>query len=111
MTKSQSSRRAERPTRRIFSLRRSHPGAYRADAQIPGNNGCFRVEFGAGESDVRRTDEAPDVRMDIRAFSRAICGLEDGPDPEWQSGVELLCDPAEAGKLFYRKPCYIEQYF
>ena len=81
------------------------------DAQIPGNNGCFRVEFGAGESDVRRTDEAPDVRMDIRAFGRAICGLEDGLDPEWQPGVELLCDPAEAGKLFYRKPCYIEQYF
>ena len=81
------------------------------DEHIPGNNGCFRVTFGRGENDVRRTDARPDVRMDIRAFSRAICGLDDGPDPEWQQGVELFCDPAEARKLFYRKPCHIEQFF
>ena len=81
------------------------------DEQIPENDGCFQVRFGEGENDVRRTDAAPDVRMDIRAFSRAVCGLDDGPDPEWQPGVELFCDPAEARKLFYRKACHIEQVF
>ena len=82
------------------------------DPMIPENDGCFRVEFGVGpENRVTRTDAPPDVRMDIRAFSRAICGLEDGVDPAWQAGVEVSGDPDAANRLFCRQPCWIEQFF
>ena len=82
------------------------------DPVIPENDGTFQVTFdGAGTNDVRRTDRAPDVRMTIQAFSRMICGLEDGVDPQWQPGVTLLGDRREAEKLFFRKPCFIERYF
>ena len=82
------------------------------DELIPENNACFRVTFAPGEEKrVERVREAPDVEMTVRDFGRMILGCCDAADPEWHPDVRLHCPPAEAAKLFYRKPAFISEFF
>ena len=83
-----------------------------SDAQIPANNGRFRVRFAPDmQSAVERTQASPDVILGIQDFSRLILGGCDAADIRWLPQVKLLCPPEQAAQVFYRKPLFISQYF
>ena len=82
------------------------------DQQIGQNNGRFHVVFENGTTVcVERTEKEADVSMPINEFSRLICGKHEVGEWAWLLEVKLLCDPAKAAKVFYRKPMFITRYF
>jgi len=81
------------------------------DPQIPENTGCFEVAFAPGQGNrVRRVDDAPDIALTIRDFSRLIVGCCD-PDPMWLPDVRLNVPIEAVAKVFFRKPTFISTYF
>lgn len=83
------------------------------DPVIAENDRCFAVAFSDGKADaVTVTDEAPDVILDIGAFSVLICGT--APFSEvalWLRGVQLCRKDAPLDSVFFRKPLYIADHF
>ena len=82
-----------------------------SDAQIPENNGVFRVRYrGGAAEEVCRADGTPDAAMDISVFSRLIagsCTVEALPP-----GDVTLHAPLEALRgVFYEKPCFMTEDF
>lgn len=83
------------------------------DPQIPENNGRFRLVFENGQAaQVSRTEQAPDLRLDISAFSAMICGVCSFDDARAHlSGVEVLRETGCASQVFYPKHAMIVDYF
>lgn len=83
------------------------------DLQLPENNGCFTVVFENGKAvSVEKTDKAPDIRLEIPAFSALITGALDLSQAiSWLPGVELLTDSMAPWQVFRRKPLMIADYF
>ena len=52
-----------------------------------------------------------DIEMTINQFSSAIVGNYDVADFEYQEGITLNCNSEKASDLFYRKPCWINNFF
>lgn len=85
------------------------------DGQIAENNAHFTVCFEEGKAlSVRRdTGERAVIHMDISEFSRFLIGGVDVSALEFsrraygysQEGLELL------GQIFYKKPCFLTEYF
>lgn len=55
--------------------------------------------------------ENVDIEMTINQFSAAIVGKYDVSDFDYQEGITLFCNKDNAAELFYRKPCWINNYF
>jgi predicted acetyltransferase len=53
----------------------------------------------------------PDIEMTINQFSAAIVGKYNVTDFDYQEGITLYCSKEKASDLFYRKPCWIHNYF
>lgn len=82
------------------------------DAHIPQNNGCFKVLYAAGEkTQVSRTDEAPDLQMDIAAFSPLILGVYETETMRYMPTVTSHVPLSALAPLFYKKKNYICEYF
>jgi hypothetical protein len=52
-----------------------------------------------------------DIEMTINQFSAAIVGKYNVTDFDYQEGIKLYCSKEKASDLFYRKPCWIHNYF
>ncbi len=93
------------------------------DGFLPANNGLYRIVFENGEA--KQVDFSPqplipfgtakeqgaDAEMSVNVFSAAIlgnCGIEDFA---YMDGVKLYADPGAADRVFYKKPCWINNYF
>ena len=83
------------------------------DSQIPENNSRFAVQFSEGKAvSVTRSEEAPDISLDISTFSALIAGAADFADAKYTlSGMEIHQENPCLGQIFYRKPLYITDYF
>lgn len=88
------------------------------DVQIPDNNGNFEVVFADGKaSSVTKLtyDIAPQIRMDIPAFSHGIFrGFQQGEISDYD-GIEILddmiCESGLIGQVFYPKNNFLMEYF
>lgn len=87
------------------------------DRIITDNEGTFTVEFKDGRAiSVKREEVEPDIELDIADFSRFIIGTHDirqigalaAALPE---EIILNAPLAKIGKVFYRKPNFITEYF
>lgn len=87
------------------------------DAVIPQNDGVFAVEFRDGKAvSVAKVEGDADIELDITDFSRFIVGTCEtsriGALAEALPEEIVLNAPLERiGKVFYKKPCYIAEYF
>lgn len=83
------------------------------DNQILNNNKVFTVKFKDNrcfeiEED---SDEKPDVEMSINVFSAAITGNYKTSDFPFIDGADVMCSYEKLQKVFYEKPCWINNYF
>jgi len=104
------------------------------DSYLEKNNKIFHVIYKAGAAvkittskisdlvcDPKATDspvittpvksKKVDIEMTINQFSAAIVGNYEVADFEYQEGITLNCKKEKASDLFYRKPCWINNYF
>ncbi len=83
------------------------------DKQIAANNGSFFIEFTDGQaSNIIKDDTlSPDIAMDINAFSRLIIGTCDISSIEYMDNVTIHSSLDMIGKVFYKKPNLIVEYF
>lgn len=82
------------------------------DAQIPQNDGCFRIRWAdGGVQTIERTDAPADAEMTVGDFSSLLAGRYDADEIAYMPGVRLTCGAQKLAGLFYRKPTYICRYF
>ena len=83
------------------------------DAQIPENNGVFRVTFADGKcTQITKTDSGQaDVSMGINEFSRLIIGTCDIASLAYMDNVTVHNPGAALPQMFYKKPNLIVEYF
>lgn len=89
------------------------------DAYIPENNGVFEVRFADGKAaavqKVAAEEKKPQVAMSIAEFSRWITGISEIAEMEFCEAVQILDETVvETGVLeqvFYKKPCFLMEYF
>lgn len=83
------------------------------DDQIEENNGQFFVSFEDGKAVSVEKVVRPytDVTLDINSFSRLIIGTQDVNALEYMDNVIVHGDLNEIGKVFYKKPTMIMEYF
>ena len=76
------------------------------DRNLSENNHTFAVVFADGKAtEVKVTEDAPDVVMPIAMFSKFLLG--DAQNMECYPGVKILCEPEKAAKVFYPKKMLI----
>ena len=83
------------------------------DPQIPENEGIFTVTFEKGKAvKVEKTENAPDIRLTMPAFSALISGAIDlNAALQFMDGIELLSDSKAPWQVFRKKPLMIVDYF
>lgn len=87
------------------------------DEYIPENNGIFDVVFENGRAvSVKKGDNlVPQVTMPINEFSRLITGVLRTEDIAFCESVRLEENTAEMQavlkQVFYKKPCFLMEYF
>ncbi len=83
------------------------------DAQISQNNGCFSITYADGKAiSVERSQDKPDIVMDISTFSALISGVSDFESAsQWIRGMEIRNPYARFRQVFYRKPMMITDFF
>lgn len=87
------------------------------DPYIPENNGTFGVMFTNGKAAAvkRLEDKTPQIEMTIAEFSRWMMGTMETEALEFCEDVKIqdssIVDTGLAGQVFYKKPCYLMEYF
>lgn len=83
------------------------------DAQLPQNDGLWRVEFGEGQADVKKVQSGEaDWTLDIRALTQLALGYHDTDSLMW--GWPKLGAPSNAETLrrvFRRRKVYLADHF
>ena len=84
-----------------------------SDPYIKENNGVFAITFKDGKSTKieKKDSEKVDAKMPINTFSRLIMGSCESSSFEYISELEVLDNLDELTKVFYKKPCFITEYF
>ena len=77
------------------------------DAQIPENNGTWRV---CGNS-VEQTEETPDLTVSIQAFGQMAVGAVSLAEAMYRPDVTVSGNEAVLEKVFVRKPILVEDHF
>ncbi len=80
------------------------------DIYAPWNNGCYKVSFGKVR-EVTKGDFAPDIEMDIKAFSSGILGRYDVSGLAMFDTVKINSNEENLKKVFYLKTIWIETGF
>lgn len=86
------------------------------DADILENNGVFEVIFAEGKAvSVMKKQMLPQITMSIAEFSRWIIGAAEESSLAYCSHIKIqqagLVESGLFGKVFYKKPCYLMEYF
>lgn len=89
------------------------------DAHIPENDGIFEVHFADGRAvsvhKLEKEEKKPQLVMTIAEFSKWITGVADVAELEFCENVRILdrtvVDNGVFEKVFYKKPCFIMEYF
>lgn len=93
----------------LAKMRADRPGSFSLrvrDAEIPENEGPWRVEYDASGVRVERTDRA-EAEMDVRALTQAILGALSAQDLAAQGQVVAEPDVLDRlGRLFARRWVY-----
>jgi predicted acetyltransferase len=83
-----------------------------SDNMIQENNGCFEVVFENGHAaSVILTENQPDVELSVADFSRCIMGAYSPEEVRELESVQINTDTETVGKVFYKKPNFIADYF
>ena len=77
------------------------------DAQIPENNGTWKV---CGNS-VEQTEETPDLTVSIQAFGQMAVGAVNLAEAMYRPDVTVSGNEAVLEKVFVRKPILVEDHF
>ena len=79
------------------------------DPHIPENNGIYQVCFRDGKAtQVVKSQNEPDMIMDITAFSALIAGVSDfNMAQEWMEGFQVRSASPALARIFYQKPMMI----
>ncbi|MCL2545407.1 MAG: GNAT family N-acetyltransferase, partial [Clostridia bacterium] len=92
------------------------PGSYALgvrDAQLPDNDGVWRVEFGGGEARAKKVQAVEaDWTLDIRAFTQLALGYHDVDSLMWgwpDAGAPANGDTLR--RVFRRRKLYLADYF
>lgn len=82
------------------------------DRYIAENNHTFQVDFKDNQAEqVSVTSASPDISMNINDFSRLIIGVCETEAISFLEDVSVSTDWASIGKVFYKKPIFISEYF
>lgn len=82
------------------------------DKMLPENNGGWRITYAPGQpNQVEKTDDAPDITMDIADFSVLICGIASGEDLAWMPGVQVHDPSVPYEQIFYPQKCFTMDLF
>lgn len=84
------------------------------DTTLRQNNGVFALRFAHGRcTALTKSDEEPDIVMDINTFSAAITGNVAFDDFAWMDSrnVAVLANEEQLRKVFFRKPCWLSDSF
>lgn len=85
------------------------------DSQIKQNNGIFTVVYENGSAKdvtfLECTDGTVDLECTINFFSAAIVGNYDVEDFDYMEGLKINCTSDKLNQVFYKKPCFINNYF
>jgi len=96
---------------------------YLHDDFLPMNNGLYHIVFEDGKAtEIAFTPLSPatfgqtniqnmDVEMTVNVFSAAILGNYNTGDFEYMDGVKFYTNQETANRVFYLKPCWINNYF
>ena len=77
------------------------------DAQIPENNGTWKV-YG---NSVEETEETPDLTVSIQAFGQMAAGAVNLAEAMYRPDVTVSGNEAVLEKVFVRKPILVEDHF
>lgn len=93
------------------------PGSFtvKVNDRLERVNGVFRVDYGAGDCDVKRLSDSADANLElsVRAFTRLIYGY-DGADmrsASYMDGVKLNQGCTDFFRAFPKKPCGVFEHF
>lgn len=85
------------------------------DEQIPENNKIFEITYMDGRAKNIQEQNAgaivPDVEMTVSVFSGAIAGNYNADDFDFMEGINIHSDKEKLKGIFYKKPCWICNYF
>ena len=95
---------------------------YLHDDSLAKNNGLYHIRFEDGKaaeitftpmpvSPFGHTGQNADVEMTVNVFSTAILGNYHLSDFEYMDGVKVNAHHETVGRVFYAKPCWINNYF
>lgn len=83
-----------------------------SDMQVKENNGTYRIQFAPGvDNTVQRTDEQPDISVNIGDFSALLCGVRSAEELDWMPEVVVNNPAAPLGAIFYKKHCHVLDLF
>ncbi|MSS63397.1 GNAT family N-acetyltransferase [Velocimicrobium porci] len=83
------------------------------DQQIIENNGVFHIIFESGKAvSIEKTEHvSPDVSLPVSLFSSAIVGNYTPEQLLFCNDLTLHCTLEKLSCVFYKKPCWINNYF
>lgn len=82
------------------------------DNILPENRGTFWLRFAPGqENQVERTENAPDVAMDVGNLAVLLGGARDTSSIGMTSDIKVFNPEAPLDSVFYRKPCHVLDLF
>ncbi len=96
---------------------------YLHDDFLPQNNGLYHITFDNNKAkEIAFTPllpapfgqaglQSPDVEMTVNVFSSAILGNYNISDFEYMDCVKVYANQEAASRVFYAKPCWINNYF
>ena len=95
---------------------------YLHDHSLEKNNGLYQIRFENGKasrisfaplpiSPFSQTGQCADVEMTVNIFSSAILGNYHLSDFAYMDGVQIHANAETAARVFYAKPCWINNYF
>ena len=84
-----------------------------SDQQIKENKGIFHITFESGKalSIEKTTSGSPDLSLPISLFSSAIVGNYTAEELLFHDELILHCSLEKLSSVFYKKPCWINNYF
>ena len=77
------------------------------DDMIPENNGTWRVSA----EGAARTDDEPDIRLDVRALGQLISGAVSLFEAEYRCDVQVYENRPALERAFVRKPIMVQDHF
>ncbi len=96
---------------------------YLHDDFLPKNNGLYYVDFEGGKAEEVYFEQLPpvpfgqtgtqnvDIELTVNVFSSAILGNYNTSDLEYMDGVKVYANQDSINRVFYAKPCWINNYF